>query len=325
MKAIAYIATAVIVVFALQGCTNPEVITDQLLTYPARTVDSVRVVEPGEPAPKNAITLGRVAVVDRGTSIHCKYEQVLALAKKETARIGGNMLQLVEHRRPSIRNGTCHQIQGNMLLVGKIDTDSITMGNYMDDFSNYLESALANEEHFYKNVVERQPPANKVRLSGGVALNPDKLRTTHGDYREHAGFQLQASYAHMMPFGFSYGITYTRTMAEYRGLGNVHIDYITPTLGFARRFANHPRWLYDINFGLGYARYDIKHFHNGGGLGLSLGGGVDYLLTSRLGIGVELDINAGSFKKPDEVILNDRAKRLDLGNFCLLTGLRYYF
>lgn len=325
MRRIIHIAAAVVAVMVVSGCTSPEVITDQLLTYPAQTADSVRVVEPGMPAPPNAITLGHVAVVDRGTSIHCKYEQVLALAKKETARVGGNMLQLVEHRRPSIWSGTCHQIQGNMLLVGKIDTDSITMGNYMDDFSNYLESALANEERFYKKVVEPQPPANRIRLSGGVAFDPDKLKTTIGDYRMHVGSQFLVSYAHMMAYGLSFGLTYSHSTAEYRGLGDYRFDCLTPTIGFSRRFTNHLRWLYDVNVGFGYAHYDIKDFHSGGGLGLFIGGGVDHLVTSRLGIGIELDFNVGMFKKQDDIILNDRLKKLDLGTISVMTGLRYYF
>ena len=325
MKRVFFIVAAGAILFTMSGCTNPEVITDQLLTYPARSADSVTVVEPGMPAPKGAITLGRVAVVDRGTSVHCKYDQVLALAKKETARIGGNVLQIVEHRRPSLWNGTCHQIMGNMLLDGKIDTDSIAMGSYMDDFQNYLESALANEERFYKHEVARHSPANRLRLSGGVALDPDKLKTIGGNYRQHVGLQLLASYAHIMKNGLSFGLTYMRTMAEYRGLGDYRLDCLTPTLGLARRFANHPRWLYDISFGFGYAHYDIKDFHHRGGFGMYLGGGLDYLLSSRLAVGAELDINAGVFKKPEEVILDERVKDLGLGNFCLMTGLRYYF
>ena len=54
------------------------------------------------------------------------YEQVVALAKLETAKNGGNALALTDHRKPSLLGSSCHQIAGDMLWIG--DTANWEMG-----------------------------------------------------------------------------------------------------------------------------------------------------------------------------------------------------
>ena len=50
-------------------------------------------------------------------STKCNYDQVVWLAKQETAKAGGNALALTDHRKPSLLGSSCHQIAGSMLLV----------------------------------------------------------------------------------------------------------------------------------------------------------------------------------------------------------------
>ena len=55
----------------------------------------------GEKVPNTAETIGRVSVVDRGTSTNCRYDQVLHLAQEATGKIGGNGLAITNHQKPS--------------------------------------------------------------------------------------------------------------------------------------------------------------------------------------------------------------------------------
>ena len=103
--------------FLMTGCA-PKVITNISKSYPASvTADKVRLYELGEAVPASAERIGNVSVVDNGVSTKCNYDQVVWLAKQETAKAGGNALALTDHRKPSLLGSSCHQIAGSMLLV----------------------------------------------------------------------------------------------------------------------------------------------------------------------------------------------------------------
>lgn len=98
----------------LDSCA-PKVITDITRSYPPlATADEVRLYEVGDSVPQTAQQIGQVKVVDRGMTTRCSYEQVVALAKEETAKSGGYALALTRHKQPSLWS-SCHQITGNML------------------------------------------------------------------------------------------------------------------------------------------------------------------------------------------------------------------
>ena len=69
----------------LIGCTCPDI---KLVAY--ATIDVYK---------RQAETIGRVSVVDRGTSTNCRYDQVLHLAQEATGKIGGNGLAITNHQK----------------------------------------------------------------------------------------------------------------------------------------------------------------------------------------------------------------------------------
>lgn len=96
----------------LTSC-SPKVVTNIVRTYPdIIPADSVYVIGLGEKVPNTAETIGRVSVVDRGTSTNCRYDQVLHLAQEATGKIGGNGLAITNHQKPSFWGSSCHQIYG---------------------------------------------------------------------------------------------------------------------------------------------------------------------------------------------------------------------
>ena len=77
----------------LLGSCAPKVLTHIEKKYPSRVVaDEVHLYGVGQTVPETAERIGSVRVVDGGASTKCNYEQVVALAKQETAKSGGNAL-----------------------------------------------------------------------------------------------------------------------------------------------------------------------------------------------------------------------------------------
>ena len=74
----------------LLGSCAPKVLTHIEKKYPSRVVaDEVHLYGVGQTVPETAERIGSVRVVDGGASTKCNYEQVVALAKQETAKSGG--------------------------------------------------------------------------------------------------------------------------------------------------------------------------------------------------------------------------------------------
>ena len=100
------------------GSCAPKVLTHIEKKYPSRiAADEVHLYGVGQTLPETAERIGSVRVVDGGASTKCNYEQVVALAKQETAKNGGNALALTDHRKPSLLGSSCHQIAGDMLWI----------------------------------------------------------------------------------------------------------------------------------------------------------------------------------------------------------------
>ena len=79
------------------GSCAPKVLTEIKSTHtPIVTAQEVHLYEVGDSVPQSAKLIGRVKVLDSGLSTQCQYDQVIALAKKETAQSGGNALALTD-------------------------------------------------------------------------------------------------------------------------------------------------------------------------------------------------------------------------------------
>ena len=323
-ETIVKIGFGVMGIIMLTGC-QPRVLTDILMTYPEKSVENVVVYEPEDSIPADAMTLGYVAVIDRGTTTHCNYDYVKSLAIKESAKVGGNGFQIVQHQTPSLWKGSCHQIAGNILLAGKIDPDSLVFVTE-NDFVSQLEAMQEAEERFYQKQILSRPPINRLRANFGLGWDPDKIETYDNLYRPKLGSSLLAGYECLILGNNTYmGFTYMHHNATCSKLGNYRMDYIGATASWSEVFGNKRNWLYDISFGVGYNRYTIKNFHKQSGLGFHFTADVDYMITRHFGIGIEAGYVVGTFKRPDEVIVKEEDDVYARGALLLTGGLRWYF
>lgn len=97
---------------------SPKVTTSIIKKY--ETTDfktDVIVIDVSDQVPEEAEVLGDVKIGDSGFSTKCTYEEVIAQAKLEAMKIGGNVLKINEHKLPSALGSTCHRIQATILKL----------------------------------------------------------------------------------------------------------------------------------------------------------------------------------------------------------------
>lgn len=99
------------------GCST-KLYTHARMPLPARPEGTpVLVYAPTDSLPAPGDLLGTVGVKDSGFSTGCTYAQVVRQAENAVNSLGGNTLQLTRHQLPKTFGSSCHQIEGNVLLL----------------------------------------------------------------------------------------------------------------------------------------------------------------------------------------------------------------
>ena len=158
-KRIVNYVVVILAAILLASCT-PRVLTDITMSYPARSVEEVKVYDVGDTVPNSAVAIGKVAVLDRGLTTNCGYDRMLGLAKERTAENGGNGLLLTEHRKPSFWGSSCHQLMGTMFLIDDTTIDPTKPNAAMEGVRLAAEEAE-------RQLREHLLPANSLRLNVG--------------------------------------------------------------------------------------------------------------------------------------------------------------
>lgn len=116
MKKIIYLL--LIFVTSLVSSCSPKVATIVDKGYsPLANTSKVLVLKETDQMPSNTESLGIVKISDSGMSTKCGYNTVIEKAKEEARKIGGNVIKLTEHLKPSIFGSSCHQITAHILKI----------------------------------------------------------------------------------------------------------------------------------------------------------------------------------------------------------------
>lgn len=128
MKPITIFLFLITAIWLLQAC-GPSVKTKASTTQNLSSLDyrqEVYVYTSDEAIPGNIVKdIGSVKVGDGGFSSNCDYETVIAAAKEEARKNGGNVVYIEEHKTPDFWS-TCHRIKAKILLV---NIDSLVVAN----------------------------------------------------------------------------------------------------------------------------------------------------------------------------------------------------
>lgn len=304
--------TAIVMVLLLESC-SPKVLTSISQSYPAVPVDSVRVFEERDTVPNSSQAVGQVSVLDRGTTTKCKYDYVLALAKEETARNGGNGLLITSHLEPDFMS-MCHRIKGIMIRYTDTTIDVSAPNPVMEAVTEMATQSTETEER-------HRVPANLLRLSVGPSMIVSKMSTPTRTYDALTTAELVMEYEHVWKRGLGFGVNLS-FMSFGMGDG-IHVTQFSLCPTFVGAYKTDKGWLWNTELGIGYGQMDDGYLLQGGVVSLCKAG-VDYMLSNHWGIGTEINSIVLRRNAPDGW---DTKKdgQYGLQRYNLLVGLRYYF
>ncbi len=303
----------------LFGSCAPKVMTDLVKSRPASvTAEEVRLYGVGQAVPDTAELIGRVKVVDSGASTKCNYDQVVALAKQETAKAGGNALALTDHRKPSLLGSSCHQIAGDMLWVGD-------MTNPEAGTASALSASVSDE-----NVERVKSPFlhSTIHASVGYAFLTNKFYLPNGaSGNPKNGMDWQLGYDWVSRSGFGAGLMYSGYKSSYAYSNTdvkVGLAYIAPQFVMKQKVG---RWGIEEKFGIGY----FKYRESAKGTSVSLSGvgynflfGAEYYLSEHVGLGANIGYIAGSLPKQED-IQYEKGEHSGIFRIHLDAGIRFHF
>lgn len=313
MKITKLLFVAALFLLLLTAC-SPRVTTEIIKTYPPLIADSVWVYEPGEVIPNSAEPIGRVSVTDAGATTKCKYDQVLWIAREETAKVGGNGFVVTEHKTPAIWGSSCHQISGTMLYINDwtIDTEA----------SNSITDAIEAEHiALEEKMKKRQVPANTVGLDVGIGYVYSKIYTPYRTYRGKSGVDWKLEYNRVYRNGLGFGLQYSGFRTNFLGGGYMLLAYIAPS--FIGRVKLSDVWILKYGIGIGYFGYsDSGDILSGVGLDVNIG--AEYMVSKHVGLGIEVQ-SLSSYLSGQEGVTLGEDEHSGISRINIKGGVRFYF
>lgn len=339
-KVLTFLSAALI----LASCSPKLTYTKIKAKAPLEPTAEVVVLSPNTPEPENATVLETINIGDTGftSTQNGSYEAVIALAKEEARKAGGNVVHITRHLEPDI-SCSIHRIEGVILWVEDLDS-------------------LPSEEE--PSQTEEAPVAQK-------AIHPLRFAVQGG-----AGYILAPVssdldpilYSHTkdMKWGFSYGADVNYFFGSNIGAGlkfhnihvghqmpitvtyqdgtvrsgsledRIHIMFLGPVVS-SRLPHNNNRNVLIAQIGAGYVMYSDKavfidpYTSKGNTIGLLFELGYDIGLAKNLAIGLNftyLRASLSNYKVTSDqgqttAVKLDKDKYESLSHLTLSLGLRY--
>lgn len=114
MKKIIFLLTGLL----LAACSTSKQtsVINYATPLPVNTTVEIRGI--GQNIPDGAKLLGSISVGDSGFTTQCSYQEVIRDAINMARDMGGNVLQITEHKEPDIWS-SCHRIKADVYYVSK--------------------------------------------------------------------------------------------------------------------------------------------------------------------------------------------------------------
>ena len=335
-RSAAHLTAALFLLLSSVGCA-PKVYTMLQKSYPARPAGSdVQVFYLNDSVPSDVEVLGRVEVRDEGTATNCGYTSVVQLAKEATNRAGGDGLHITWHLIPSLRNGSCHQIAGDMLRLGDSARRFVT--------TPYETSTAARSSSIASGTVAQPqiqtPDLTLERMPFTVAVNAgygrvisrmEMMDGMSGNPRN--GLNINAALQWTSRIGMGAGLRYSGYFSgtDYGQYPlqderlKLHVHYIAPELVLRQQAGK--RWDFHETIGFGYATYGesirgITASINGFGTHVNIG--ADYRLSKHIALGLAVATIRTVYPNQEIIVVDDNTT----AGITLLTisgGLRILF
>ena len=345
MKAIAFICS----ILLLASCT-PKVYSD-LYSYEYEPIpkSSVKVLHVGDSIPEDALAIGKIIVGSNSINSQAQYEKVLKLAVVEAARSGGNLLvigNLPANGNKLQRWATIGRGYSSKLIPitqSSKNTQSPETGNQTEETCSQQQTPDTISQAALLlglEPAEKAPVRKKMKQPmGSIKAGIGPIWTTSRLYIENS----RDYETNVRGTGFSASVTTIRWGCAGLGMdfyiSHTTLDrtswslprgeklnftqlYIGPDLICGGRLFS--RFRGEATFGLGLAVHSEKSRQQVG-FGLRSSLGLEYMITPKIGIGIEVLSQIHLFEKPEGFKLAKDEQYYGYDQLGLMFGLRSYF
>lgn len=225
--------------------------------------------------------------------------------------------------------GKSGKAQGELWAMQELSPKQLTRitreynETFCTDFGNSVE-------YQFQPARPATTPHDILKLSAGPSLITSEMKAVFTTYSHLWGWELKLDYAHLWRSGFGIGINTTMYRAGFYNLGpsfsyedNCHLTllYIGPSVVWSKKWGSY--WRFEALCGIGYA-YSDDDFKENSGIGMLTEVGIEYMVSSHVGIGMEFNVLTNTFKKPEGVLLK-KDTSYGIGRINMLGGIRFYF
>lgn len=269
--------------------------------------------------------IGIVKVTDGGFATNCGLDRVVEIAKKKTADCGGNILQLTEHKLPSVWGSSCHRIEGRMLwMADTVRWDSAHNAEPMVTVINNTST-----ERIRKSKQTNKVATNTLYGSIGTGWITSKIympENTNGSIRTGLDWTLGYDWISKDNWGLGakYSGYHSSCTIKDNNLG-VTMTYIAPQVVYKSAYKN---WIFEEHFGLGYFSYHESIAFLGGttsGLGYNFDLGAEYLISKDFGLCANLGYIGSRLSGMDKYLPEDSHTFGGIFRINLMAGIKMHF
>lgn len=278
--------------------------------------------------------IGTTRVKDTGFSVNCGYTYGVSAMKEEARRLGGNLVVITEHKKPSAMGSSCHQFRADIRLAEALNDDEATEEQEPEEMDNapIVESNDDADNDYYSSPTDElyvgqssSYPSARINIQYGISRRIAKLATTgdsgldsylkelkngthikfdiHGFFNERSGlgftYSQFSSENSLFPVQFEDMMGNT-VIGEIRD--DIDIRFYGPTF-MSRSLLNSIHSSVYYGLGLGVMTYDndarvLTDVNiSGSTLGTSMMLGFDVALSESAAIGGEVSYMGGVIRK----------------------------
>ena len=110
-------------ILVLSACSTSKQTNVLNYSTPLPAGSSVEIIGLGQTVQKGAKFLGSISVGDSGFTSQCSYQEVIRDAMNLARGMGGNIVQITEHKEPDLWS-TCHHIKADIYYIANDKADN---------------------------------------------------------------------------------------------------------------------------------------------------------------------------------------------------------
>jgi len=129
----------------------------------------VAIVKVNEEVPEEAVKIAEIKLLDNGFTTKCKWNNVIDIAKKEARKLGGNILKITKHIKPSW-NSSCDQIYADIYKIDDLKK--------LEKKTNKIQEKLIDSTKSYAVIHFYRPPSMGAAIGYDVFLNDKSHKLT---------------------------------------------------------------------------------------------------------------------------------------------------